>query len=375
MKTQEHKYLNESLKKCTTAAERISVYYDLASRFYDQDRHKDAIPLYQEALRLDRTPNGKSYFLAQIGICHYFLKNDKEAAAFLNRATRALDSKSEDFNEEMCGLAHFYLGAIYAFKGKPQRALKEQLTALQYIESLHRENRWLLHTAISRSYEELGSAEKAIEHNQKAIEVISDKDPNLTYLYESMANNYFDLTQYDEALKAYQKILDLDARFERREAVYGKIGLCYQKLTNYRSALDAYRTILEVEQLSGTKQQLAWLYGEIATCQFLLGEFADALETARTGLKLRNRVKQEKAQLHSLVAISQYELGSEEQAVREGEKALSLTTQFPGQDQLLYRMAMAYHKLGNSKEFHRFKKWCGKSYPGNAWNKLLEKLA
>jgi tetratricopeptide (TPR) repeat protein len=374
MKPIEKKKLNESLKQCTDDAQRVSVYYEWASRLYDEDRHQAAIPLYQAALDLERSPNGRSYFLAQMGICYYFLENDREASRFLARAKRSFRPKLVDFNGEICGLTHYYLGALYAFQGKPRRALAAQLEALPHASSLHKENLWLLYMALSRSYEQLGKNAEAIQYDQKAIEVISDRDPNLTYLYESMAHHYFELGQYDEALKACQKILELDPEFVNREEIYSRIGNCYQNLTNYRSALEAYKTILEVKQLTGSKQGLTPLHIHQASCHFRLGDFNTALETARQGLKLRPKNPIEKAQLNSLVAISLYELGSEEASVKAGEKALSLCSQFQEIDQLLFRMAMAYHKLGDSRKFRQLKTKCKRASPDHAWNKLLDKL-
>ena len=375
MKPIEKKKLNESLKQCTDDVQRVSVYYEWASRLYDEDRHQAAIPLYKAALDLETSPNGRGYFLAQIGICCYFLENDREASRFLSRAKKSFRPKLVDFNGEICGLTQYYLGAIYAFQGKPRRALAEQLEALPYVLSLHKENLWLLYVALSRSYDQLGKDAEAIQYDQKAIEVISDQDPNLTYLYESMALHYFELGQYDEALKAYQKILELDPEFENREEIYSRIGNCYQNLTNYRSALDAYKTILEVKQLTGSKEGLTRLHIQQASCHFRLGDFNTALETARQSLKLRPRNPVERAQLYGLVAISLYELGSEEAAIQAGDKALSLSNHFQDLDQLLFRMAMAYHKLGDNRKFRQLKTRCKRAFPGHAWNKLLDKLA
>jgi hypothetical protein len=91
-------------------------------------------------------------------------------------------------------------------------------------------------------------------------------------------------------------------------------------------------------------------------------------------LKLRIRDPQEKAHLLALAAISLFELGSEDLATGQGEKALSLSTQFRDVDQLLFRLALAYHKLGDVKSFRRYRIWCSKSFPDNAWNRMLSKL-
>ena len=82
----------------------------------------------------------------------------------------------------------------------------------------------MLYAGISRNYEALGKHEEAIRYSQKAIQVLSDNDPGLSYLYETMANNYMGLKQYLEAIKHFSRVLELDPKFERREGSSAEDG-------------------------------------------------------------------------------------------------------------------------------------------------------
>ena len=95
----------------------------------------------------------------------------------------------------------------------------------------------MLYAGISRNYEILGKHDDSIRYSQKAIQVLSDNDPGLAYLYESMGNNYLSLKQSHEPIKYFSKVLELDPNFERRDDIYLKLADSYHKLTNHQHHL------------------------------------------------------------------------------------------------------------------------------------------
>jgi len=58
---------------------------------------------------------------------------------------------------------------------------------------------------------------------QRAIQVLSDNDPGLSYLYESMANNYMGVTASIRNHQALSRVLELDPKFERRDEIHAKM--------------------------------------------------------------------------------------------------------------------------------------------------------
>ncbi len=232
----------------------------------------------------------------------------------------------------------------------------------------------MLFTGMSRIYEAMGKHDDAIAYSQKAIQVLSDNDPGLAYLYESMGNNYMSLKQPQEAIEYFDKVLELDPNFERRDEVHAKMADCYHELTNHRMALESYLKILELKQITAKRENLTWLYTKIAHCYFSLDQYEKSLLMTLEGLRRQPRNKQEKAEIRSYLTCNYCEMGRYREAVQEGEKTLSLAKRFADDDLFYFRMALSYHKLGDNKSFAKYRNLCQKLFHGDGWNKYLEKL-
>jgi tetratricopeptide (TPR) repeat protein len=232
----------------------------------------------------------------------------------------------------------------------------------------------MLYAGLSRNYEAMGKHDGAIQYSQKAIQVLSDNDPGLSYLYESMANNYMGLKQYHEAIKHFSKVLELDPQFERRDEIHLKMADCYRQIANHAMALESYQKILELKQLTAKKNDLVWINLKIAECHFRSESFEKSLIVALEILRRNPRNKLEKAEARSYLTMNYYELGRYAEAVEEGEKAIALAKRFPNDELFYARMALSYHKLGNKKAFTKYRTLFKKLFKDDNWNKYLEKL-
>jgi tetratricopeptide (TPR) repeat protein len=233
----------------------------------------------------------------------------------------------------------------------------------------------MLFAGLSRNYEALGKHDEAIRYTQKAIQVLSDNDPGLSYLYESMANNYMGLQQYQEAIKHFSRVLELDPKFERRDEIQLRMADCYRHLANYRMALETYEKILELKQITSNRKDMVWLYLKIAECHFRLESFEKSLLIALEILRHNPRNKLEKAEARSYLTNSYYELGRYKEAVEEGEETLKLAKRFHNDDLFYFRMVLSYHKLGDKKSFATHRAIFRTMYREDSRNKYLDKLA
>jgi tetratricopeptide (TPR) repeat protein len=275
----------------------------------------------------------------------------------------------------MCGFVYFHLGSLYEYYGKTAKSLEARRNCEQYIESQEKDTQWMLFAGLSRNFEAIGRHDEAIQYSQKAIQVLSDNDPGLSYLYESMANNYMGLQQYHEALKHFSRILELDPKFERRSEIQLRMADCYHHLANYTMALETYEKILELKQISGKKQDLIWLYLKIAGCYFRLESFEKSLLITLETLRRKPKNKLEKAEARSYLTNNYCELGRYMEAAEEGEETLLLARRFPGDDLFYFRMALSYHKLGEKRRFTKYRTLFAKMFPDDARSKHLDKLA
>ncbi len=370
----DRKEFNARLARATSDEARISIIDLYAENLFARQAYSEASKLYGQVLKLEKQPNGRAYFAGQIGICHYNAGNDKEAFKYLLKSTQLFKPENPEFMPDMCGFVYFHLGSLYEYHGKPVKSLQARKACEQYIKSQEKDTTWMLYAGISRNYEVLGKHNSAIRYSQKAIQVLSDNDPGLSYLYESMANNYMGLKQYHEAIKHFSKVLELDPKFERLDEIHLKMADCYHQLTNYKLALETYQRILELKQIAGKKGSLIWLYIKIAECYFHLEQFEKSLIVVLEALRRQPKNKQEKVEIRSYLTNNYYELGRYREAVEEGEKTLGMAKRFPNDCLFYVRMTLSYYKLGDKKSFVKYRTLYRKMFRGDSWNKYLEKL-
>jgi tetratricopeptide (TPR) repeat protein len=362
------------LKTATTSEERMSLFDAYAEELFAQENYPETIKVLAEASKVAKAPNIKAYFSGRIGICHFNTGDDKQAFSHLLKSAQLFEPDKPEFMRDMYGFVFFHLGSLYEYHGKAAKALEARKVCEKYLDSQEKDTRWMLYAGISRNYESLGKHEEAIRYSQKAIQVLSDNDPGLSYLYETMANNYMGLKQYLEAVKHFSKVLELDPKFERGDEVQLKMADCYRQLSNYTMALETYEKMLELKQITGKKKDLVWIYLKMAECQFRLEAFEKSLIVALETLRRNPGNKLEKAEARSYLTDNYYELGRYKEAVEEGEKTLLLATRFPNDDLFYVRMALSYHKLGNKKSFQKYRALFRKLFRDENWNKYLEKL-
>lgn len=87
------------------------------------------------------------------------------------------------------------------------------------------------------------------------------------------ANKLFDAANYQEAISLYQKVLVAPPDDVPVSAIYTKIADSYYQLGHYRNALSAYRGALREQKRSERPQTQYW----IGFCCFLLGRDAEAV--------------------------------------------------------------------------------------------------
>ncbi len=361
-------------KKVASTQDRISLLDAKGENLFQKGRYTEASRAYGEALNLAKRVNVRAYFAGQVGISHYNAGKDKEALQYLLRSSRQFDPDKPEFMADMCGFVHFHLGSLYEYYGKIARSLAARRICEKYIDAQEKDTKWMLYAGISRNFEFLGRHDEAIQYSQKAIQVLSDNDPGLAYLYESMGNNYLGLKQYHEAIKHFSKVLELDPHFERRDDIHLKVAGCYQQLMNEQMALENYEKMLELKQLTNRRENLIWLFIKIAQCQFRLERYEKSLLITLEALRRQPRNRMEKAEVRSYLTNNYYELGRYREAVAEGEKTLKLARKFPGDNLFYFRMALSYHKLGDRRNFVRYRSLCRKRFGEDSWIAYLEKL-
>jgi len=366
---------NAGLKRAATDEERLAIHEAYANGLFDREKYTEALNVYEQALTLTKQQNVKAYLFGKIGICHFHNGEDKTAIQNLKKSLQLFRPEKPEFMRDMYGLVLFHLGALYEYHGKITQSLEARKECEEYLDCQEKDTQWMLYSGISRNYEATGEHGEAISYSQKAIQVLSDNDPGLAYLYESMANNFMELRQYQDAIQHFLRVLELDPDFERVDEIQGKLADCCRQISNHAIALEVYEKILKLKQRAVKSRGLVWIYLRFAECHFRVAAYEKSLLAAFEALHQDPRNPLEKAEALGFTAGNYYELGRYRDAVRDGEKALKLAQRFPNDDLLYVRMALAFHKLGDKKSFTKYRALVQKMFKDDTLNKYLEKLS
>lgn len=368
------KQLERKLATIQKVQDKLEVLDEIAARYYEEDHFHKAITYYQQAEKLAPAGNSRAYFQGLEGICYFLMNQDEEAYLALTRAKEMLHPDGKDFDPEIFGLVHYFLGSLYEYGEKNEAALESRLEAFEYIHHLHPEAQWMLLAGMSRNYELQGDFHKAVKFNTDAISLISQDDPEIVYIFESLGCSHYELGEYETALEYFSRVLEVDQGFERQEEIYFNIGLCNQRLLNFRMALDSYIKLLELKELQSSPDSLGWLYIEIVHCYYSLKEHEKSVEFVEMGLKEPFEDQAEKAEIHSYLANNYHGMGRFEEAVEAGEQTLKISDEFHHLEIMLPNLALSCHQLGDTEKFEHYRDWCNRDFPDLGWTKQLNKL-
>ena len=368
------KKLEAQLKASKSKKRKLEILDDLAADYYDRDEYLKAAEYYKEAARLVPAGNPRAYYQGQEGICYFLLGKDKQASAGLTAAQKMFRPDEEDFDQEIYGLVYYFLGSLYEYADDVESSLDARLKALNYLDYLHREAQWMLLAGLSRNFEEKNDFREAVKYNTQAISLISDNDPEIAYIFESLGFSHYELGEYDKALEYFNQLLEAAPGFERKDDIYFSIGLCYQRLLDYRMALDSYLKLKEVKELNRDKESLGWLCIEIAHCYYNLKEHESSLEVVENALKEQAEDEEERAEIHSYLTNNYYALGDFAKAVDAGEQTLKISDKFHNLEIMLPNLALSYYQLGQKDKFKYYRDWCNRDFPKLGWTAQLNKL-
>ncbi len=96
---------------------------------------------------------------------------------------------------------------------------------------------------------QMGSFEEAIGAYNAFLQKAGKEKTYRLFALEGLGYAYEGKKDYQKALAAYQKIIDLGGNFELGNAYLGE-GRCYEKLGKNREALENYKSFLKVSQKS-----------------------------------------------------------------------------------------------------------------------------
>ncbi len=95
----------------------------------------------------------------------------------------------------------------------------------------------------------LGEFEEAIKAYESFLKKAGEEKIYQSFAMEGLGYSYEGKKDYEKALNAYQKIIDLGENFKLENAYLG-MGRCYEKLGKNKEALENYKAFLKIYQKS-----------------------------------------------------------------------------------------------------------------------------
>ena len=189
-----------------------------------------------------------------------------------------------------------------------------------------------------------GEYEKAIGAYNKAIEL----DRSFGWPYSNLAHTYLILGKYPEAILLYQKSADLLKNKEEKAAAWNSLGNIYRHLNEYENALSAYQKADELDpQNAGVRDNLdltsleinsrsAQVWLELGNLFFKAGSYKEAADAYTNAVK----IDPSSGWAHSNLAMSFFIQGEYKEAVSVFLKSIDLFNN----DQ---EKAVSWNRLGN----------------------------
>ena len=246
-------------------------------------------------------------------------------------------NKFENDNDQtgLC-MMHFKTGSLYQKWEVYERAMEQFAIALKYCVTLNisssiQQTILLRMAACAQKVDDLDQAEEKYE----ALNKLYQDDNNYRGMKFSLSRLGDILTQkgdYRQALKYYYDLADVEERLDNKidlAATLNNIGFLYKRLDNNIDAVRYFKMALQLNIKLGarSKQVISSLINIGSVCN-QTGDYAAALAYLEQALEedKKNPSQSEAADLKNFIAITLYNQGSCNRALRNINESIDLAT-------------------------------------------------
>jgi len=209
-----------------------------AKQLFDVARSKMSTKNYSEAQQyldkaLSKVPDFVDAYLASAE-CQRFMGNYDRAIKLCRQAISVADNNP---------MAYFQMGQTFIVVKDWKQAQDAFKSAVEFDP-----NFGLAHAGLAVCYQYLGADLDALDEYRQTIAL----EPNIAakeQILLNIANILVTSKKYEEAIRAYQKILDIDPTYGES---YIGIGYCYAAINNHSKAENAFKKAVVVAPKSST---------------------------------------------------------------------------------------------------------------------------
>ncbi|MBI2565862.1 MAG: tetratricopeptide repeat protein [Candidatus Schekmanbacteria bacterium] len=276
------------------------VYFNLGASYNKMEQVDKAEETLRECLRLKKDHLKATYLL---GLVLTKMKRFDDAIVVYQGA---ISANGSDWN------LHYLLGNSYYLKGSEDNAI----TAYERALELNRGNVQVANN-LGNLYYKRGNYERAQKYYKEGLADVAGElergavvDKKFALPFYNLGNSLYQNQQYDEAVKAYQNALKIDAN---NALAYFNLGNILFTKKQYQGALDMYEMTLKQDP-----NYLAVHYN-IGNTLFMLGNIEKAFEQYQLILGKGDAYNK----VHFKVGHYYFEKGQLEKALQEYQAGLS----------------------------------------------------
>ncbi len=262
------------------------------------------------------------------------------------------------------------LGIIYRERGEYNTALNYLHEALKLIED-ENIDKWYLervYAALNLAYTEQGNYTVGIEYGFKSLHEIekSGDTMNMALANNNLANTFFNLKQYEKALKHYKIALVYAVKVKHiygQSLLNGNLGSVYYEMEKMDSAKIFFDKSLElckaVEDITGE----AIAYGNIGSYYQKKGDNKLAIEYFQKAEKIFDELKMQPnlSDMYYNMATSYLDLKIYNSSLQYAEKSLVIAEKmgsYPHKQQSHLALKNVYEKLNNTpKAYYHYQQY------------------
>ena len=210
--------------------------------------------------------------------------------------------------------------ALDLYKTADEAAKKVDYDKKDHVELLFRYGKFL------NRYAYFKEAETVYIRLISLCEEIDEKSEQTAGAYNNIGVVYYNLSEYDDALKYYKDALKIQEKVLGEEhpdtaTSYNNIGIVYYDLGKYEDALKYYKDALKIQEkvLGEEHPDTATSYNNIGSADCKLGKYDKALDNFTKALKIQEKVLGEE---HTDTAMTYHNIGSVDRKLGKYDEAL-----------------------------------------------------
>ncbi|MGA9771511.1 MAG: tetratricopeptide repeat protein [Blastocatellia bacterium] len=245
----------------------------------------------------------------------------------------------QDLKREVQAAAYFLMAKVYSAAGRPDDAIAQYKLAAEAWQNNDLKNYAAAVGNLALEYRSLGRYKEDVEHYQLAVKAIDEyyaKNPDqldrVRWMVKhlGLAKAYSDQSRYEEALKHYNRSLEIlgdepgAGALEYRAGIFDNIGYILSKRGEYKQSILYYEKAQTLRARLKDENSAALSLANIGSGYWNLGDYRTALDYYERALFKREITDNRSGIAETLTNIGElyWKLGDYETATGSYDKAL-----------------------------------------------------